>query len=130
MGDYVASEIVKCMIKKNIPINNSKVLILGCTFKEDCPDVRNTKVVDLISALKDYGTNVTIHDPWANEKEVMREYGLTCLKNLPNKKFDAVVLAVSHNKFKGIDFQSLKNNTAIVYDVKNFINNKDVDGRL
>ncbi|MDB9993735.1 nucleotide sugar dehydrogenase [Flavobacteriaceae bacterium] len=130
MGNYVASEIVKCMIKKNIPVNNSKVLILGCTFKEDCPDVRNTKVVDLISALKDYGTNITIHDPWANEKEVMHQYGLTCLKNLPNEKFDAVVLAVSHHKFKGLDFQSLKNNTAIVYDVKNFIDDKDVDGRL
>ena len=130
MGDYVASEIVKCMIKKNIPVNNSKVLILGCTFKEDCPDVRNTKVVDLISALKDYGTNITIHDPWANEKEVMREYSLTCLKNLPNKKFDAVVLAVSHNKFKGLDFQSLKNENAVIYDVKNFIDDAYVDGRL
>ena len=130
MGDYVASQVVKCMIKKNIPVNNSKVLILGFTFKEDCPDVRNTKVVDLISSLKDYGTNITIHDPWADEKEVMHEYGLTCLKTLPNKKFDAIVLSVSHDKFKGLDFQSLKNNIAIVYDVKNFIDDKDVDGRL
>ena len=130
MGDYVASEIVKCMIKKNIPVNNSKVLILGFTFKEDCPDVRNTKVVDLIRALKNYGTNITIHDPWANEKEVMREYGLTCLKNLPNKKFDAIVLTVSHDKFKSIDLQSLKNINSVVYDVKNFIKKGLVNGSL
>ena len=130
MGDYVASEIVKCMIKKNIPVNESNILILGITFKENCPDVRNTKAVELINALKDYGTNVTIHDPWADEEEVMNEYGLKSLKLLPNKKFDAVVLTVSHNKFNEIDFLSLKNKNAIVYDVKNFIDKNHVDGRL
>ena len=130
MGDYVASEVVKCMIKKNIPVNGSKVLILGITFKENCPDVRNTKAVDLVNALKDYGTNITIHDPWADEKEVMHEYGLTSLKTLPNKKFDAIVLTVSHSKFKELDFQSLKNDNAIVYDVKNFIKKGLVDGNL
>ena len=103
MGDYVASEVVKCMIKKNIPVNGSKVLILGITFKENCPDVRNTKAVDLINALKDYGTKITIYDPWANEQEVMHEYGLT-LKKVPNKKFDAIILTVAHNKFKELDF--------------------------
>jgi len=130
MGDYVASEIVKCMIKKNIPVNESNILILGITFKENCPDVRNTKAVELINALKDYGTNVTIHDPWADEEEVMNEFGLKSLKLLPNKKFDAVVLTVSHNKFNEIDFLSLKNKNAIVYDVKNFIDKNHVDGRL
>ena len=130
MGDYVASEIVKCMIKKNIPVNGSKVLILGITFKENCPDVRNTKVVDLIKALKDYGTNITIHDPWANEEELLHVYGLKSLKTLPNKKFDVIVLTVSHNIFRSIDFQSLKNDNAILYDVKNFIENKHVEGRL
>ena len=130
MGDYVASQIVKCMIKKDIPVNGANILILGITFKENCPDVRNTKAVDLISSLKDYGANITIHDPWANEQEVLHEYGLTSLKTLPNQKFDAVVLTVSHNKFKGLDYQSLKNNNAVVYDVKNFIDDIYVDGRL
>jgi UDP-N-acetyl-D-galactosamine dehydrogenase len=130
MGDYVASQIVKCMIKKDIPVNDADILILGITFKENCPDVRNTKTVDLISALKDYGANITIHDPWADEQEVLHEYGLISIKTVPNKKFDAVVLTVSHNKFKGFDYQSLKNENAIVYDVKNFINDTYVDGRL
>jgi len=130
MGEYVASQIVKCMIKKDIPVNGAKILVLGITFKENCPDVRNTKAVDLISSLKDYGANMTIHDPWANEQEVLHEYGLTSLKTMPNQKFDAVVLTVSHNKFKGLDYQSLKNNNAVVYDVKNFIDDTYVDGRL
>jgi UDP-N-acetyl-D-galactosamine dehydrogenase len=130
MGDYVASQIVKCMIKKDIPVNGANILILGITFKENCPDVRNTKAVDLISSLKDYGANITIYDPWADQKEVLHEYGLTSLKTLPNQKFDAVVLTVSHNKFKGLDYQSLKNNNAVLYDVKNFIDDAYVDGRL
>tara|TARA_B100001059_G_scaffold42796_1_gene34579 strand:+ start:1195 stop:2478 length:1284 start_codon:yes stop_codon:yes gene_type:complete len=130
MGDYVASQIVKCMIKKNIPVNNSNILILGITFKENCPDVRNTKAVDLINALKDYGSNITIHDPWADENEVMLEYGLKSLKSLPNEKFDAIVLAVSHNAFSEIDFLSLKKKYAVIYDVKNFLNNELVDGNL
>ena len=130
MGDYVASEIVKCMIKKNIPVNGSKVLILGITFKENCPDVRNTKVVDLVNALKDFGTDITIYDPWADEDEVMHEYGLESSKTIQNRKFDAIVLTVSHNKFKELDFLSLKNKNAIVYDVKNFLKNDLVDGNL
>ena len=130
MGDYLASQIVKCMIKKDVPVNGANILVLGITFKENCPDVRNTKAVDLISSLKDYGANITIHDPWANEQEVFQEYGLKSLKTMPNQKFDAVVLAVSHDKFKSIDFQSLKNNNAVVYDVKNFIDDTFVDGRL
>ena len=130
MGDYVASEIVKCMIKKNIPVNNSNILVLGITFKENCPDVRNTKVVDLISALKDYGTNIKIYDPWADEDEVMNEYGLRSSKSLPNEKFDAVVLTVSHNKFNELDFLSLKNENAIIYDVKNFLEENIKDGSL
>ena len=84
----------------------------------------------LLSSLKDYGANITIYDPWADQKEVLHEYGLTSLKTLPNQKFDAVVLTVSHNKFKGLDYQSLKNNNAVLYDVKNFIDDAYVDGRL
>jgi len=130
MGDYVASEIVKCMIKKNIPVNGSKVLILGITFKENCPDVRNTKVVDLVNALKDYGANITIHDPWADEDEVMHEYGLESLRSVPDEKYDAVVLTVSHNKFKELDFRSLKNGEGIIYDIKNFLDKLLVDKSL
>jgi len=130
MGSYVASQIVKCMIKKNIPVNGARVLILGITFKENCPDVRNTKAVDLVNALKDYGTNITIHDPWASEDEVMHEFGLKSSNILPKGKFDAVVLTVSHNIFKEINILSLKNKKGIIYDVKNFINKSLVDGKL
>ena len=130
MGDYVASQIVKCMIKKNIPVNGSKVLVLGITFKENCPDVRNTKAVDLITALKDYGTNITIHDPWADEEEVMHEYGLESSKSIPNEKFDAIILTVSHNKFKDLDLLLLKKNNSIIYDIKNFLDNNIIDSSL
>ena len=110
MGDYVASEIVKCMIKKDIPVNGSKVLILGITFKENCPDVRNTKAVDLINALKDYGTNITIYDPWAKEDEVMYEYGLKSSKIIPEQKFDTIVITVGHKEYLELDFTSLRKN--------------------
>ena len=130
MGDYVASQIVKCMINKNIPVYDSKLLILGITFKENCPDVRNTKVVDLINSLNDYGINITIHDPWADENEVMNEYGIESLKSTPNDKFDAIVLAVAHKKFYKINLTSLKNKNSIVYDIKNFFDKKNIDGSL
>lgn len=130
MGDYVASQIVKCMIKKNIPVNGSKVLILGITFKENCPDVRNTKAIDLVNALKEYDTSVTIHDPWANEEEMMHEYGLKSSRSLPTEKFDAIVLTVPHSKFSKLDFLSLKKKNAIIYDVKNFLKNDLVDSKL
>ena len=130
MGDYVASEIIKSMIKKNIPINGARVLVLGITFKENCPDVRNTKAVDLVNALSDYNTDITIHDPWANEKEVMIEYGLKSSKSLPNNKFDAVVLTVSHRKFRELDIMSFKNDNSVIYDVKNFLDENIIDGSL
>ncbi len=127
MGQYVATEVIKLMIKKDIRINEANVLVLGVTFKENCPDVRNTKVVDVIYTLKEYGTNITIYDPWANEEEVLHEYGIESTKTLPNQKFDAIVLTVPHNKFKDIDLLSLKNDKSIIYDVKNFLpeNKKD-----
>ncbi len=130
MGNFVASEIVKCMIKKNLPVNDSKVLILGITFKENCPDVRNTKVVDLVNALYEYGINIKIYDPWSSEEEVMCEYGLESTKSIPKGNFDAVVLAVSHNKFNDIDFLELKNENTVIYDVKNFLPKELTDGRL
>ena len=130
MGGYVASEVIKTMIKKDIKIKGAKILILGITFKENCPDVRNTKAVDVVTGLKQYNTNVTIYDPWADEDEVMHEYGLKSTKSIPNGKFDAIVLTVSHNKFNNIDFLALKNQNAIIYDVKNFIETSLVDGSL
>jgi UDP-N-acetyl-D-galactosamine dehydrogenase len=118
MGDYVASEIVKCMIKKNIPVNGARVLILGITFKENCPDIRNTKVVDLVKALKDYGTNITIHDPWACEEQVKHEFDLKSTKSIPSEKFNAIVLTVAHDFFINIDLSILKKENALIYDVK------------
>lgn len=130
MGEYVASELVKAMIKKDIHVNNAEVLILGITFKENCPDVRNTRVIDVVASLKEYGANITIYDPWASEQEVMHEYGLLSTKDLPNKKFDAIVLTVAHNEFKELDFLSLKKNKSVIYDVKNILSKEVRDKTL
>ncbi len=130
MGEYIASEVVKLMIKKDIRIKRAEILVLGITFKENCTDVRNTKVVDLVAELKTYDTNITIYDPWADDNEVMREYGLKSIKKLPNKKFDAVILSVAHNEFKAVDFKLIKKDNAIVYDVKNILSDKIINKRL
>ena len=121
MGEYVASEVIKQMIIKDVRIKNAEILVLGITFKENCPDVRNTKVVDVVAALKGYNTNVTIYDPWANEQEVMHEYGLQSKKEIPITKFDAIILTVAHNEFKEIDFNSLRKDNSILYDLKNIL---------
>lgn len=128
MGKYVAEEVVKAMIKKNINVNGAEVLMLGVTFKENCPDVRNTKIVDVVAALEDFGVKVTIFDPWANPEEVKHEYGVESSQKLSSKKFDAIVLGVAHKEFKEVNIDSLKKENAIVYDVKGILNN--VDGRL
>ena len=122
MGEYVASEVVKKMIKQGIQIKGSNILVLGITFKENCPDVRNTKVVDVIRELKEYNTNVTIYDPWANPEEVEHEYGLEIETKLPNGKFDAVVLAVSHKEFDTVNFRSLLNSNGIISGLNSGIN--------
>jgi len=119
MGDYVASEVIKTMIQKDIKIKGADILVLGITFKENCPDVRNTKAVDVISALKEYDTSITIFDPWANVTEVQDEYGLVSQKTLPSGKFDAVILTVAHNEFKDLNYNKLRKEVAVVYDVKN-----------
>ena len=124
MGEHVASQVVKLMIKKNIDIKNGNLLMLGITFKENCPDVRNTKIVDVVKNLEDYGINVTIYDPWANPLEVKKEYNLENLTKLPNQKFDAIILGVSHNEFLELDFDNLKNENAIIYDVKGVLGKK------
>ena len=123
MGEYVASQVVKTMIKKGINVNGAEVLMLGVTFKENCPDVRNTKIVDVIAALEDYGIKVTTYDPWANPAEVNHEYGIESTTELPNNIFDAIVLGVAHNEFLKIDFDKLKKDISIVYDVKGIIPN-------
>jgi UDP-N-acetyl-D-galactosamine dehydrogenase len=129
MGEYVALRVVKLMIRKGIAVKGASLLMLGITFKENCPDVRNTKIVDVIKALADYGILVSICDPWANPEEVKHEYGLDSTTDLPNRKFDAVVLAVAHNEFLQMDLDSLKNEGAVIYDVKGILNEK-ADGKL
>ncbi|QQQ28045.1 nucleotide sugar dehydrogenase [Chryseobacterium indoltheticum] len=124
MGEYVASQVVKCMIKKGININGAEVLMLGITFKENCPDVRNTKIVDVIAALEDYGVKVTTYDPWANPEEVKHEYNIDSLTKLPASKFDAIIFSVAHNEFLNIDLEASKKDIAIVYDVKGCIADK------
>ncbi|SDD94302.1 nucleotide sugar dehydrogenase [Riemerella columbipharyngis] len=125
MGKYVAEQVVKAMIKKDIPVNKAEVLMLGVTFKENCPDVRNTKIVDVVSALEDFGIKVTIYDPWACPKEVEHEYGIISTDKLPQQCFDAIVLGVSHREFLELDIDSLKKDNAVVYDVKGVLKNCD-----
>ena len=130
MGDYVASEVVKLMISKDIPIKNASILVLGITFKENCPDVRNTKAVDVITALKGYGVKMTIFDPWANKDEVKKEYQLESTQEKPSSTFDAVVLTVAHKEFLNLDFDSITNKKHIIYDVKNILPASIKDGGL
>lgn len=130
MGEYVASQVVKLMLKKGIQVLGSHILILGITFKENCPDVRNTKVVDIIRALREYNVNVTIYDPWANPGAVKREYGLDIETELPANRYEAIVLAVAHEKFRDIRIGELKAENAVVYDVKNMLPHELIDGRL
>ncbi len=130
MGEYVASEVIKLMIEKDVKIKNAEILILGITFKENCPDVRNTRVVDVISSLEKYSTKVSIFDPWANSDEVKQEYNLVSSQTIPNKKFDAIVLAVAHNEFKSLNFNLLKKDKSIVYDVKNTLDDNQKDRGL
>lgn len=130
MGEYVASQVVKCMIKHKINVCDAEVLMLGVTFKENCPDVRNTKIVDVIAALETYGLKITTYDPWANPAEVEHEYNLTCHPELvEGSRYDAIVLGVAHKEFLDLDLEALKKDKAIVYDVKGIIADK-ADGRL
>ena len=125
MGQYVAEQVIKTMIKKDINVNGAEILMLGITFKENCPDVRNTKIVDVIRALEDFGVKVTTFDPWANPEEVDHEYKLECQNTIPNKKFDAIVLGVAHKEFLDMDFSFLRKENAILYDVKGVLKNSD-----
>ena len=130
MGEYVANQVVKCMNKKGVLVKDSKILILGVTFKENCPDVRNTKVVDIYHTLAEYTDNITVYDPWANAELVKHEYGLQITNELPNERYDAVVLAVAHESFKTIDILDLLNDVSVVYDVKGVLDRDVIDMRL
>lgn len=131
MGDYVANQTIKCMNKKGIMVKDANILILGITFKENCPDVRNTKVVDIYSTLSEYTSNITVLDPWVDTEKVKKEYGIIVCESLPeNKKYDAIILAVSHKQFANIDWRKLLITHGVVYDAKGFLDKGQIDGRL
>ncbi len=129
MGIYIANAVIKLMAKKDVAINKACVLVLGVTFKEDCPDIRNSRVVDVVQELRSFGTNVDIYDPHADAAEVKHEYGLTTIP-LPNKKYDAIVLAVGHKEFRDMDWESIKHEKTVIYDVKGFLDQSKVTARL
>ncbi len=130
MGMYVANKVVKLMIDKGHVIKGANALILGITFKENCPDVRNTKVVDIYNELVQFGINVDVYDPWADFNEVKKEFAITFLEDLSEKKYDSIIIAVAHDKFLNMDFSPYKVNNAVVFDTKACIDRKLVDGRL
>lgn len=130
MGEYVADQVVKLMLKRGIQVLNAKILLLGFTFKENCPDVRNTKVIDIVKTLKSYNTNVTIYDPWASPEIVRREYGVEVTNQLPSEKYDAVILAVAHKDFEKLSVRDLTTDKGVVYDVKGFLKSEECDAKL
>ena len=130
MGAYVANQTVKCMNKKGVLVKDAKILILGVTFKENCPDIRNTKVVDIYHTLQEYTGNITVCDPWAAPERLKKEYGIDVVREIPAEKFDAVILAVAHKDFQGIDVRSLVREGGVVYDVKGVLDRDQVDARL
>lgn len=131
MGDYVANQTIKLMNKSGVLVKDSSILILGITFKENCPDIRNTKVVDIHSTLSEYTSNITVFDPWANADRVKKEYNINIANSLSmDKKYDAIILAVSHEQFANTNWRNLLNNNGIIYDVKGFLDKNQVDGRL
>ena len=130
MGEYVATQVVKLMLKKGIQVLDSNILILGFTFKENCPDVRNTKIVDIYRALQEYNAHITVYDPWANPVIAKYEYGIDITNELPADKFDTAIMAVAHDEFKPLDVVSMLNKQHIIYDVKGIMDRELVDGKL
>ncbi len=141
MGDHVAHRVVKLMIQKGHRVRNDRILVLGITFKENCPDIRNSRVIDVIRELQDFGCEVVVHDPWANVEEVRKEYGLDLLHSLEGptaqnpcalllEDFDAVVLTVAHDQFKDLDFSRVRDSKTVLFDTKSFLPREMVDGRL
>ena len=131
MGAYVANQTIKCMNKKGVLVKDAKILILGITFKENCPDIRNTKVVDIYHTLTEYSSDITIFDPWADKAHVKHEYGIDVVNELPaDASFDACILAVAHNEFLSLDVRSLVRPGGVIYDVKGILPREIIDGRL
>lgn len=131
MGAYVANQTIKCMNKKGVKVKDANILILGVTFKENCPDIRNTKVVDIFHTLAEYTNYITVYDPWVDAERMEREYGISIVKKLPqNQQYDTIILAVAHKEFVSIDIRSLCKANAVVYDVKGFLDRNIIDGRL
>lgn len=130
MGQHVATEVIKLMVKKDIPVKGSNILMLGITFKENCPDIRNTRAIDIYHELKTYELNVDVYDPWADVEEVHHEYGIYSMTALPEKTYDAIILCVAHKTFGSLPIESLRNEKCVVYDVKGFLPKEMVDGRL
>jgi UDP-N-acetyl-D-glucosamine/UDP-N-acetyl-D-galactosamine dehydrogenase len=129
MGIFIANKVVKLMLQAGNNIKNDPILVLGITFKENCPDIRNSRVIDVIRELQDFGAKVEVYDPWASNEEVQHEYGLSLIKNL-DKKYGAVVLAVSHREFKVLDFKAIMHEKTIIYDVKSFLDKNLATARL
>ena len=134
MGAYVANQTIKAMNKKGVMVKDAKILLLGVTFKENCPDVRNTKIVDIYTTLQEYTSNITVYDPWANAEHVKHEYGIDITTSgieALKGQFDAVVLGVAHKEFLDLDIRGLlANENGVVYDVKGILDRNIVDGRL
>lgn len=133
MSNYIAGEVIKLMIKNDIQVKAAKILILGFTFKENCPDVRNTKVIDIIKELETYDTTVTVYDPWAKPEEVLSEYGVLSYNQfeaISSDRFDTIILAVGHDVFKTLKLSEMKKDRSIVYDIKAFLDRNEVDYRL
>ena len=130
MGEYVAGQVIKLMNLKGVLVKDAKILILGITFKENCPDIRNTKVVDIYHSLQDYTSNITVYDPWANAEHVMKEYNTPIVNTLPDEKYDTVILAVAHKEFLSLDIKAMLNEKSVVYDVKGILPRDIIDGRL
>ena len=130
MGAYVADQTIKLMLKKGIQVLNSNILILGFTFKENCPDCRNTKVADIVKALNEYNLNIDIYDPWASPAIAKHEYDIDITNDVPTSKYDAIILAVSHKEFAELDVKAFVNEKHVIFDVKGFLDKEMVDGRL
>ena len=131
MGEYVAHQVIKLMNKKGVMVKDAKILLLGITFKENCPDIRNTKIVDIYSTLSEYTNDITVYDPWANVDEVKHEYEINVVNSIDaTERYDAIVLCVAHKEFLSLDIKALLNEKAVVYDVKGVLARDVVDGRL
>ncbi|MCI7614613.1 MAG: nucleotide sugar dehydrogenase [Bacteroidales bacterium] len=130
MGDYVANQVIRCMNLRGVMVKDAKYLLLGITFKENCPDIRNTKVVDIYHTLSQYSSDITVYDPWANPESVQRAYGIQIQNHLPQQQFDAVILCVAHSQFLQLDVRSLVRGNGVVYDVKGVLDRHVIDARL